>query len=322
MPRAAEESSKVTTHNGQGAAIFLLTRSDGDKLDLVDLTLHRSDGTQIEDLCCDGSSAAGRTVAVDPGIYFMRWEDTSGVEAEQTLVAVKDWQTQVFMLDEADSSPEHGRHHVSVLMSRESFDPASEMLRRSEEARAALADERKIATDVVSRSLFAKSENPMMGLYGTHLMLLARGVDENSARVNAPVYFDQDLYDTAVQNLGRLLGEDNPDVIALSTKTSAPPDPLPSVAAPPMLWRSWLLLLDASSKSPDVVPLHVSRQVSKRLPMRPFLVWSPVSEEAADKWQAELGSIVESSSQGTRELSKQLLVPQAALESAAESTES
>jgi hypothetical protein len=148
-------------------------------------------------------------------------------------------------------------------------------------------------------------------------MLLASDVDTGTARLTAPVGFDQGLFDSAVKWLGRQLGKDNPDVVALSTKTSEPPDPLPQIDAPPMLWRSWLLLLDACTESRDLIPLQVSRQVSKRLPMRPLLVWSPVTEEAADEWQLELGEIAKRAG-SAEELSKQLLVPQAAIDAAVE----
>jgi hypothetical protein len=320
---AAEASTTVAKRTGRGAKIFLLTRSQGGGAPLVELSLHRPDGTQIEDLTDEGAAAAGGTVAVDPGTYFLRWEDISGIEAEQALVAVRGWQTQVFMLDEAETSPEYGRHNVSVHMAKQAFDPKSEICRRTEEARAALADERKVASETIGE-LFAKCMNPMLCLFGAHLMLLARQAvesssDEDSARVKAPVGFDQEVFDRVVGNLGDLLGPHNPDVVALSAKLSEPPSQLPALDAPPMLWRSWTLLLDASNDSPDLLPLGVCRQVAKLMPVRPFLVWSPVDEQAADEWQGDLKRVVQSSTASAdgdtrRQLTQQLFVPRAAID--------
>jgi hypothetical protein len=206
------------------------------------------------------------------------------------------------------------------------------MCRRTEEARAALADERKVASDSLSKSLFARSTNPMLCLFGAHLMLLAQetvenGPDEQSGRVTAPVGFDQQVFDRVVGNLAELLGPHDPDVVALSTKLSEPPSPLPALDAPPMLWRSWILLLDASNDSADLLPLHVCRQVAKLMPMRPFLVWSPVDEHAADEWQGDLKQVVQSSTTSAdgdtrRQLSRQLFVPRAAIDKAVDDSDS
>jgi hypothetical protein len=324
---AAEESAKVARRIGKGAQIFLLTRSESGQSPLIELTLHRRNGKLIEDLAVSGSSAAGRTVSVDPGTYFLRWDDSSGIAAEQAVQAVKGWQTQVFMLDEAPAGSEPGRHHVSVQMSRSHFDPDDEMLRRTEEARAALADERKVASKEANEALFAKADNPILGLFGAHLMLLAQDAVEKAAdeeslqdteRVQAPVGFDQTLFDTAVRNLRRLLGAAHPDVMALSTKTSNPPKRMSPLSAPPLLWRSWLLLVEASNDSPELVPWTICRQVAKLLPMRPFLVWSPVDENAASRWKGQLDEALApariAEDEARRRLSEQLLVPRVAID--------
>ena len=240
-----------------------------------ELSLCRADGDTIEDL---GQSrpgpvpiVSGTTVTVEPGPYFLRWRDSSGVTAEQMVHAVSDWQTRVVLLEEGGGAGEPGRPNVSVLMSQHGFEPAhlDDSALRAEEARAALADERKVASKFVNECVFAKFDNPMLGLFGAHLMLLARDAvrDTRQAearrlssamRPRAPVNFDQSLFDQVVDDLRKLLGPIHPDVIALSTQTTSQAlDALPRVTVPPMLWRSWLLLIEASNRSPGLVPVDV-----------------------------------------------------------------
>jgi hypothetical protein len=315
MSLAAIESARVARSVGSGAQIFLLSRrwssrSRGDAPEpsaLVDLSLHDVDGRTIVDLAHSGSRdspdwdpVAGTTVEVNPGAYLLRWCDSSGNAAEQTVEAVSGWQIQVFLLEDAPVSDNARRHEVSMLMSQHGFRPDDAMLKRVEEARDALADERKVASELISESLFAKFDNPMLGLFGAHLMLIAyeavqEAKDEKSRRptkadrVRAPVGFDQSLFDHVVFNLRNLLGPDHPDVVALSTKSSdPPPDALAPVVAPPMLWRSWLLLIEASNDSPELVPVAIWRRALRLMPMRPFLVWSPAEDDAEAAQQGEL----------------------------------
>jgi hypothetical protein len=337
MAAAERESADVSLERGTGASIFLLTRrwtgrtpADGSRegLSISGLSLHYLDGRTFADLAgtTGFDPVRGTGVSVDPGIYLLRWSDTSGMVAEQAVPALRDWQTQVFLLENVHPSTGAATHDVSILMSRHAFDPGGEIPRRVEEARSALAEERNVASRAISESLFAKFENPMEGLYGAHLMLLTRRAiaqrDEASSRspgrgrLRAPVDFDQGLFDRAVGNLGDLLGIDNPDVVALSTKTSdRGPDDHVVITAPPMLWRSWALLIDATNEHQGLVPVDLWRHVRRMLPARPFLIWSPDEADGAD-WEQELAPslTVARNEEDLRRLTKQLLAPRAALE--------
>ncbi len=367
MDVAVSESTSVAISSGRGAEIFLLTRrwssrtpEDGDPRSeprsLSELSLHRPDGETILDLGRSGSDdfpdwdpVAGTTIAVDPGAYLLRWRDGSGITAEQSVQAVRGWQSQVFLLEEGHGAGQSGRHRVSVLMSQHGFRPDDSMLRVVEETRSALADERKIASEFINESLFDKFDNPMLGLFGAHLMLLAQEAvreaeEEQSRRMSGaerlrpPVGFDQSLFDGVVDNLRYLLGPDHPDVVALSTKSvDLPLDALQPVTVPPMLWRSWLLLIEASNTSPALVPIAVWRRTLTLLPLRPFLVWSPEKDdgETASEWERSAaralggsalrpsaaaslgpggpgGSLV--GNEARRRLSLQLLAPRAAID--------
>jgi hypothetical protein len=331
---AVGESASVTTEAGSGATLFLMTRRwsttgsgrDSETRALTKLSLHRMDGEKIVDLegpqSSDSDPVAGTTVRVDPGAYFLRWRDESGYTVEQSVPTVEGWQTQVFLLEDDDAS-EGGRQRVSVLMSRDAFEPADPTLRLVEEARSALARERKVAYHFITETLSAKFDNPMLGLFGAHLMLLA---DEEGQ-------FDQSLFNIVVNNLRGLLGPDHPDVIALSTRATGEIDALPPVSAPPMLWRSWALLIEASNESPAILPVEIWRQTVRLMPERPFLVWSPEDEdpETVSDWEREVADVLTSSKQPNargpgstipnatkQRFSMELLVPRAAIDELAE----
>ena len=371
MYPAEEQSRKVVQTVGSGAGIYLCARrwseiapapAPGQTDAAPPLSLHQPDGTTIVDVRedeserGDGDAMLGAAVEVDPGAYLVRWRASSGARAEQTVIAVHGWQTQVFLLetqarDDEDAQLEGPLEGISVLMTRGGFTANDESQRIAEHARVALASERRVASEVISQSLFAKFDNPMTGLFGAHLMLLAQDTERaverehkrpsEAKRVWAPVTFDQTLFDIAVDNLAGLLGLDHPDVTALATRASNKQlAQLTPVEMPPMLWRSWVLLLEASNERADLVPVATWQRTVRSLSVRPFLVWSPVEDSAAvEAWKREVAPLVRASSapqqqqqgggpggaapmavpaprdeEATRRLSTQLFAPRAALD--------
>lgn len=316
----------MDTQVGGGAQIFLCSRRWStpeveldDRTKAPDLSLHQSSGETIVDL---GASGRGEpslkdpmlsaTVEVDPGAYLLRWRDPSGVTAEQSVEAVKGWQTQVFLLEDAKDETHQS---ISVLMGQGGFDWNDPNARLAEDARIALADERRVATRAITDALFAKVENPMLSLFGAHLMLLAR--DDA---------WDQAYFDGVVEKLAGLLGPDQPDVVALATQSGHRPiTKLEPVTSPPMLWRSWLLLIEASNDRPDLLPDETWRPLLQVVPVRPFLAWSPLEDEeqAFERWQRSVAPYVQASllpgededeDDVMRRLTTSLLAPRSALE--------
>jgi hypothetical protein len=235
-------------------------------------------------------------VEIDPGAYVLRWRNERGIEVEQTLFAAPDWQTQVFLLRDLSrvrgeirtSNHTDERIYISILMSRNGFDPTSDILHVAEEARVALAEERQVGSEMVNKLLCEKVNNPTLGLLGAHLMLLARtSLELKRQRATkgrtklAPVKFEQSLFDKVVRNLSELLGKSHPDIIALATQSKdlelADLDVLNS---PPMLWRSWRFLVAASNSRPELVPKELWLRVADDIPVRPFFVWRHSSTAA------------------------------------------
>ena len=270
--------------------VLLMTRIEtpsGDtSADPPTISLHRLDGTTIESLAPRAGSPHGArsmTIEVDPGAYLVRRRDRLGDTAEQCVYAVEGWQTQVFTFEEAGDEADIGRTRVSVLMSQHGFDPRNPHLPVIEDARTALADERKIASEALG-DLFEAIDNPMLALFGAHLMLVARdaALKEDQQRasgrlgeraVTAPVRFDQGRFDQIVDRLYEVLGPEHADVVALTTqRTNQTLQSLQPLSAPPMLWRSWVLLIAASNAMPTLVPVNAWKRSLHVLPLRPFFL--------------------------------------------------
>jgi hypothetical protein len=145
-------------------------------------------------------------------------------------------------------------------------------------------------------------------------------------RLRAPVAFNQALFDEAVANLASLLGGDHPDVTALATQaTDRSVDELEPVTVPPMLWRSWLLLIEASNDRPELLPAATWERALKVLPQRPFFVWSldDDSAETVERWKRGIAPLLQASAAADaeevrRRLTLQVLAPRAAIDELAD----
>jgi hypothetical protein len=109
------------------------------------------------------------------------------------------------------------------------------------------------------------------------------------------VQLRQEQFDEVVRNLAELIGPDHPDVVALATRTSDPQLPaLAPVTMPPLLWRRWLLLIEASHDHPPLVPADTWR-ACRPLPLRPFLTWAvsgEVGQDVETEWRVEVGRVL------------------------------
>jgi hypothetical protein len=347
MQAAYDVARRPPIAAGSGAEIVVMARrfsGPGSDYDPnaerpAHVTLREAGGGLLADLDHDGEgpldltdTALGRTIAVDPGTYTLHWTGREGIEVEQSVQAVADWQTQVFVLTEV---PHDGRHRATILMSRGQYEPSDDA-RLVEAARCALADERKVASEDNTRTFLA-SEDPMLALYGAHLMLIAarsiEAVAHSAARGGrpqgiSPVTFDQSVFNDTVRRLQMMLGTDHPDVVALATRASdqnlESPAPL---AAPPMLWRSWALLIEASNRRPDLLPAGTWWPTVRQLHLRPFIAWSPDRDPEGSRaaWTSAIREVLESADRddedaAREQISREMLVPRAVVDEAAEPT--
>ena len=293
------------------------------------LSLRRFDGGERVDLTTVAQAGAGPgwdpsaacTVAVAPGSYILSARTASGAIIEQAIQAAPGWQTQVFILrqplqaerrrresDTATDSPtSEGLFSLAITMSRGSYH-VSNQNHLSELARIALADERPLVSDELRMLLGMKFDNPMLGIFGAHLLLLAdaeskrpaqrlrRGANASLEEQNQAT-FDPGLFDHVVGVLREFLGTTHPDVEALSLRMSQPAQRTAvAIETPPMLRSSWSLLVEGSQQKPFLIPVELWKRIARMVPSRPFLGW--FADEAGNSLDADL----------TRELKSRLRV--------------
>lgn len=279
--RAAQALSRTPQDGlGSGGALLVFVRDldrRGRGTAARGLTLHRAGDGPVADLeeraersRDDGPAWAGCTLRLDPGAYLLRSTGGDTGPIEQTVVVAEGWQTQVFLARRGAARTRRGRRAdlagAAVLMARvdTGFDPAREDLRATEIARLGLRDQRNAVRDRIMRdALYRKWDNPMLGLYGAHLMLQRSELDE-------------DLLAEVIRNLRELLGE-HPDVMALRLRPGDPGVPAGDFAVPPMLHSSWDLVVRASVERPELVPGDSLSAASadRVLAGAPWLSWRP-----------------------------------------------
>jgi hypothetical protein len=230
----------------------------------------------------EGDPFAVATVAVDPGVYYLRHELTGHGIVEQTLIVADRWGVEVSVLRRAARDHVHldVRRRVSVQMrDLDGRYDAERDDRLVETARIALADERRILNAALERRLLRELKDPMAGLIGAHLLLIEQ--ERNPTR-------DMSVLNEVVPHLRTLLGPDHPDVEALSWRC---PDErlrrLKPITAPPIFQRSWALLTAASADHPRLVPEAIGNRVLARTPLSLYLVWT-INEEIRTKARSQL----------------------------------
>lgn len=254
---AEQLSHRVHRHLGSGSGLFVFARDlmpDGPRDAWRGVSVHHLDGTPLADLA-DGDSDeehafAGLGLELDPGTYRLR-VDTEGYGVyEMFLVTCPGWQTQVFGLAEnfvaqGEQIRRMALRSVSVLMARlgVGFHHDSPELRLADMARLGLREGRDVVRlDEMQQLLYGKFENPMLGIYGGHLLVAKRR------------NLDHELVETVMGNLLHLLGP-HPDVLALHLRPGSmtPPKEL-SFPTPPMLKSSWDLILQGTGRRNSLVP--------------------------------------------------------------------
>jgi hypothetical protein len=326
---AETHSAQPTVVLGEGASIFVLARYFTPPEQQArrqhhpgrDLALRHIDGTLLVDL---GSASitggppdawAACHVQLAPGAYVLECQTAQGPLAH-SIIASPGWQTQVFLIrpqtqsvadtDSAGGTIATGVFDMgTVLMSSGTFRSTSADLLLTELARIALADERPILGGPLRDLLMQKFSNPMQGIFGAHLMLLARDRSivrprqfDTGGRTVVPdpeQPFDPQLFDMVVSNLRGLVGTTHPDVEALSLQCSNPAYRTKDVfTVPPMLRRSWSLIVEASNDHPEILDAMLWERVMTRTMTAPFLSWLVVSDDARADFHESMREVVES----------------------------
>jgi hypothetical protein len=216
------------------------------------LTLHSADGEQVADLeeeanqsRGEGTRWAGEVFELDPGTYRLRSSGGDFGGIEQALYVAPEWQTQIFLERRPEPVARRGRRadlaEGSVLMARSGFDPSRVDTSTTELARQALRDRTlRVPDAILHEMLDSKCEDPMLGIYGGHLMLMSDDPD-------------REVLEAVVENLrGLVSGHPDVDALALAIDHNAPVGT--DFSLPPMLWSSWSRVVGASALRRDLMP--------------------------------------------------------------------
>jgi hypothetical protein len=161
---------------------------------------------------------------------------------------------------------------VSLIPEGGQYDPSSSEARYTELALQALAGARRLRGAELRGILSEKYRDPMLGIYGGHLLLMEQDPDLG-------------LVDTVIGNTDGLI-PGHPDVRALKVAAALrrdPPGPADEVFdSPPMLAAGWRAVVAASRIDPSVVPPgSLSDLIADRIARSgPWLVWAEPPEDA------------------------------------------
>lgn len=304
--RRLSQSSPL--ERGHGGELFVFVRDvpqGGPRFLTKGLSLHRLDGEMLlkfdqvveQSTVKDEARWAGRNIALDPGVYRLRLSLGRWKAVEMAVVVCPHWQSQVFLLRQGGESEVAGRTIVDLpgatqlMVAGQGFEPVShvrrgrvdaieagEDLRLAELARQALAhDRRGIHTRDLQMMLDGKWQDPLLGIFGVHLLLMRPEPDLV-------------LAERVVQRLrdSILLGFRHPDVevlaIEIARRRGAPIDVL-SFDAPPLLRRSWRMLVQATAEQPSLIPPGaLTARVADRLwGAGAWLIWEAPREVPAPR---------------------------------------
>lgn len=260
---AAERvSKKPTIQAGAGAEVFIFARHWSPSNTgyqrvtnpAMGLTLEDAAGNQLADIgaVSEKDSSAGdpwaaATIAVNPGAYCLTLRTAKRAALRQSIIVSPGWQTQVFLLqrgiDREETEICADLANASILIARvgKGFQRSESHERLTELARAGLAARRQfIPEQDLEMMLWQKHDNPMLGILGGHCLLL-----DKNPRI--------DLLSKVVNNLRQMLGPMHADVNALALACNQG-SPEMAFSTPPMLLRSWRLILKESASRTDLVP--------------------------------------------------------------------
>ncbi|WP_295884623.1 hypothetical protein [uncultured Thiohalocapsa sp.] len=216
----------------------------GNGLELCDrdgaiLSLFGEEHTEAD--AVDGWLAFSRRLP--PGFYRLRWVDPSGSRAI-ALTLFGDWDTQVFV--PFDGRPRVERASILLPHHGEPFDPDSSDTQSTDMGLLGLRLGRDLVPGQVrSELLYGKFHNPMLGLIGAHLLLMAAEPK-------------RDYVDMVLGNLRWNLLGDVPDVRALEWRAwqrlGGDRPPQEPFIEPPMLRAGLRAVIDADAEVGGLVP--------------------------------------------------------------------
>jgi hypothetical protein len=225
---------------------------------------------------------AACAVRVDPGLYRLSLRAPKGDLLAGTVVAAPTWQTQLFLLQRSYGSERETRADLpgtSVMLSGAwQFDAGRRTT--SFGTGTARAEERSSGLPQPTHKRHTPREvcDPMLGLFGAHLLLRQTQKETSVVRENASGEHAQTQLPElgeVVRNLRLLVGPRHPDVEALALLLPSE-DSSYVFDSPPVLRKTWSLILDATVKRPELVPVSsfASRVANRFMTDEPWPLWT------------------------------------------------
>ena len=159
-------------------------------------------------------------------------------------------------------------NRMTVLMRRVGDNQRNVPLEQTlESARIAMVNERRVLNRELEDILVRNFQNPIAGILGGHLLL-----QEERRRPSPSSKLS--LLDDLVANLRAMVGDEHPDVEALSLHC-----PTPALRArkpfqqPPLFARSWEVIVEASQTQPELLPIELWKRVRAVVPVSGYFVW-------------------------------------------------
>jgi hypothetical protein len=276
------------------------------------LTLLEKTGTLIADVAALATVSAPAdpiatlNVELTPGSYRLSLLRADGRRVEQTLIASPGWQTHVYLLVEGIVEDEAARVDlvngaITLRRPAEPFNADDASLRAEEIARGILRGSHKILSDAMRAQFTSAAASPMLALVGAHL-LIREANDERERLQREPgatstvVDGNRGALRIIVDNLRRAVGGSHPDVEAVAT-VAGNPDTGFVFDVPPMMRRSWPLLLALSVERPAAIPAEtITARAAERIwGEGTWLQWLGVDEvDRTALWQAKARDLLAS----------------------------
>src|ERR1043166_6854936 len=274
---ARQGLARVDVNAGAGAELMVMARAfsesgsaDPNARPWEGVAVLDASGNVVADLGTKGQHTTGGdpvgvcSFVLSPGAYILRYALGPSTVAQSLIVPPGGWRLEAYLLWKLDAQQGASRPGITFLMRRMGGPWGTQEDLRLVKAAVALADERPVLNDELFELRTPKFQNPLAGILVGHLLLVTHE-DRPPALLNE-----------VVRNLRDLAGSEHPDVEALSL---ACPDASlrrqTPVSAAPMFERSWRILIKASQKNRDLVPLALWQQVHATLAASPpFLGWS------------------------------------------------
>jgi hypothetical protein len=245
IPDPIVSASRIPRPRGSEQSIFIAYRTRNGTIDgrfAGELRIERY--STLDEVIADN-----RTLyPAYEGMYGLHYYHPDGSRQHLSFPVAKGWDTQLFIVED-QGRPILERASIFMQPAGKGFDPGDRLIDAFELALSDLVTGGPGPDPVTLNYLLdGKFRNPLFGLIGAHFLLRElRFATERVAHRYA-------LLNTVIGNMGRLLGEDNPDVIALRALRAQLGGDWPVVDAPtflPLLAASLSALIEMTADRPE-----------------------------------------------------------------------